>query len=497
MVHDNLPDGGEGDTVAAALSLTASMAEEQDIVAMLRQGLALCVKVLDCDRSLLISESDDGRTRILERAGAGGGETAFSTTALRLVNEKKKPLLISDTIGDEVLGTQESINRNDIRSVLCSGLDMGGSAFPDSRVFLYLDSHTDRHPFSMDDLEKFRILSLLMGSLVRKSELLAEQEATIEELRLRAEEKQFEDLVFGSDVFRRCLRLVEQGAKVDVPVLLLGETGTGKEMLARLLHKLSPRKDGPFLAVNCGALPGNLIESHLFGHEKGSFTGAVAMKKGYFEEASGGTLFLDEVGELPPQAQSQFLRVLQEGEVMRVGSSRTILVDVRIVAATNADLDKAATEGRFRKDLYYRLNVLPVRIPAVRERGEDALLLARFFLKKFCETLGRPCRKFSREAEKAILAHEWPGNVREIENHVQRAVITAEGPTLNSTDLGLALHQGPGYQSLREAREAVDREMIGHALGRAPGNLTNAAGILGIDRKSLRLLLEKYDISHT
>ncbi|MBD3345410.1 MAG: AAA domain-containing protein [Chitinivibrionales bacterium] len=476
----------------AALRMTAAMAEEQNVVILLRRGLELCKQVLDCDRAFLIGEAKDGAGEIIHKDKESDTNAPFSSTALKLVKEKQEPLLISDTISDETLRVQESISSHEIRTVLCSRLDALHGAYPGKEFYLYLDSRTDRHPFSQRDLEIFRLLTTLMANLVKNSDLLAQHEATIEELKSRVEEKRFEDLIFSSPRFEKTISLVKQAAPTDVPILLIGETGTGKEILARSAHKLSKRNDKPFLAVNCGAIPPNLIESQLFGHEKGAFTGAVAAKKGHFEEANGGTLFLDEVGELPTQVQPQFLRALQEGEIMRVGSSKTIKVDVRIISATNVDLEKAVDEGRFRKDLFFRLNVMPITVPPMRERGEDALLLAHFFLKQYCESLGSPGCKFSREAEKAILVYEWPGNVREIQNRIQRAVITAGGSTISREDLGLETDEGPRYTSLKDARESVDREMIAQAVQRAPGNLTNAAKILDIDRKSLRLLLEKY-----
>jgi transcriptional regulator with PAS, ATPase and Fis domain len=486
------------DLLTTALRLTAAMTEEDNILALLKQGLSLCFGVLACDRSMLIAETADGTREVIHHAGSGGIQDAYSTTALKLVDERKEPLLISDTIGDQVLSTRESIAAENIRSVLCSRLDTLQRFFSGRKVYLYCDSHTNRRPFKAEDLEKFKLLSRLMASLEHKSELIAEQNAEIEQLKGMVRERRFEDLVFGSASFEKCLTLVKQGAAAAVPILLIGETGTGKESLARIAHKLSPRAAKPFLAVNCGAIPANLIESELFGHEKGSFTGAVALKKGYFEEASGGTLFLDEIGELPLAAQTNFLRVLQEGEVVRVGSTKPVKVDVRIVSATNIDLEKAVAENRFRKDLFYRLNVLPVKVPSIRERGDDSLLLARFFLKQYGETYGNTGVRFSREAEKAILMYNWPGNVREIQNRVQRAVITASGPALAVTaeQIGLDTNKAPSSTTLYQAREAVDREMIADALKKSPGNLTNAAKILDIDRKSLRLLLERYGIEY-
>ncbi|MBN1128764.1 MAG: sigma-54-dependent Fis family transcriptional regulator [Chitinispirillaceae bacterium] len=482
--------------ITTALRLTTSMAAQGTMMELINQGLSLCFKVLSCERGLLITENSEGTRQVIAHAGDGSRNEAFSTTALRLVKEKNEPLLISDTISDATLSVQESIASHDIRSVLCGRLDLPDRLFAGKTVYLYCDSHTNRHPLTPEDLEKFRLLSALMAHFVRKSELLAEQEARIEELKGLVSQKRFEDLLFGSKSFERCLAMVKQGAATDVRVLLFGETGTGKESLARIVHKLSRRANGPFLAVNCGSIPPNLIESELFGHEKGAFTGAVSSKKGYFEEADGGTLFLDEVGELPAAAQSHFLRVLQEGEVVRVGSTRPIKVDVRIVAATNVNLETAMAENRFRRDLFFRLNEFPVKVPAIREREDDALLLARYFLKQYGETYGNKTLRFSREAEKAIPLYAWPGNVRDIQNRVQRAVITASGTTIGSEDLGLSAGDALAFSTLQQARESVDRDMIAFALKKAPGNLTNAAKILDIDRKSLRLLLEKYGIEH-
>ncbi len=491
--HERDLESRQADMVSLALRLTADMAQEADILTLLRQGLELCTKVLHCERGLLIAQSSTGNMEIVEKSGNEDG-SSYSTTAINLVREKKEPLLISDTIEDEQLNVSESICRNDIRSVLCTLLTAADEAlFLNKEVFLYLDSRTDRHPLTLNDLDRFKLLSKLMSTLIGKSKLLQERDATIEELKNRMEQKRFDDLVFGSDAFRQCLGLIEQGAPADVPILLFGETGTGKERLARIIHDLSNRAEKNFLAVNCGAIPENLMESQLFGHEKGAFTGAVSARKGYFEEAGGGTLFLDEIGELPLAVQAQFLRALQEGEIMRVGSSKPIKVDVRIVAATNVDLEQAVEQARFRKDLFYRLNVFPVTIPSVRQRGEDALLLARFFLCLYSEKFGKRSLSLSKDSEKAILVYGWPGNVREIQNKVQRAVLTATGTVIGKTELGLG-GASPNYTTLRQAREAVDREMVSYALERSPGNLTNAAKILDIDRKSLRLLVEKYGL---
>ena len=477
-----------------ALALCAALAQHDDTTALLRSGLDLGVRLLDCERGMLVARLPDERIRVLEQTAATDNAIPCSSTALRLAGSKGEPLLISDTVGDETLGVQASIQGHDIRSILCARLPVADAANDNEEVYLYLDSRIDRHPFSREHLELFRELIALMAALVRKSQLLSSSEDALEELRARVSQQQSDDLVFSSPAFARSLELVRQAAPTAVPVLLLGETGTGKEVLAQTVHRLGPSPQGPFLAVNCGAIPPALIESQLFGHVKGAFTGAVAEHRGYFESADGGTLFLDEIGELPLDMQTRLLRVLQEGEITRVGATQPVAVQVRIVSATNVDLEAAVAKGTFRADLLYRINVITVPVPPVRERGGDALLLATHFLSRYAATYGKKGVRFSREAQKALAVYEWPGNIREIQNRVQRAVITALSPLLTPTDLGISPPDKTRGTTLYEAREALDREMITDALTRSPGNLTNAARILGIDRKSLRILLEKYSM---
>ncbi|MEE8075564.1 MAG: sigma 54-interacting transcriptional regulator, partial [Candidatus Binatia bacterium] len=233
-----------------------------------------------------------------------------------------------------------------------------------------------------------------------------------------------------SSAIKRVLKAVETVAPTDANVLILGETGTGKELVARAVHNLSPRKDMALVKVNCAALPSGLIESELLGHEKGAFTGAMSRKIGRFELANGGTIFLDEIGDLPLELQAKLLRVLQEGEFERVGASQTIKVDVRVIAATNRDLERAMHEGRFRQDLFYRLNVFPIRLPSIRERVEDIPLLARYFAIKYGTKLGRKIETIPQKTMDFMLAYSWPGNIRELENIIERAVILSKGPIL-------------------------------------------------------------------
>jgi two-component system NtrC family response regulator len=291
-------------------------------------------------------------------------------------------------------------------------------------------------------------------------------------------------------------RTVEKLATANVPVLLLGESGTGKEALARALHELGPRARGPFVAINCGAIPENLLESELFGYERGAFTGAVKQTIGKIEAANKGTLFLDEIGDLPFPLQVKLLRFLQEQVIERVGGRQSIPTDVRVVSATNMMLEEQVAGGRFRNDLYYRLNSVTVRIPPLRERPGDAGLLARFFLARFNQEFGRNLRGFADTAMAAIAAHPWPGNVRELENRMKRAVVMAEGRLVEATDLELApVEPEEDDLDLRAARTRAEADVLHKAIARSRGRLAHAAKLLGISRPTLYTLLEAHGLS--
>jgi two-component system NtrC family response regulator len=281
----------------------------------------------------------------------------------------------------------------------------------------------------------------------------------------------------------------------DAPVLIQGESGTGKEVASRAIHRLSRRKNGPFTAINCGAIPGTLIESELFGHEKGAFTGAHAQRIGRIEMAQGGTLLLDEIGELPLSLQVKLLRFLQEQTIERVGGRKEIRVDARVLAATNVDLKKAVAEAKFREDLYYRVAVVTIKIPPLRERTGDTRLLADNLLANLVRESGRGSLKFSVDAMRAIERYHWPGNVRELENRVRRAFIMTEGRQISADDLELAAAaEKASVGTLKEARETLEREMIEQSLRKNHGNISAAAADLGVSRPTFYELIEKLGI---
>ena len=323
--------------------------------------------------------------------------------------------------------------------------------------------------------------------------------ANLEQEYKQAQDRQttdsFEGMLGASSQMQTVFRSIKKVATTDAPVLIMGESGTGKEMVARSIHTRSSRKEGPFIAINCSAIPEPLLESELFGHEKGSFTGAHEQRKGRIEHAAGGTLFLDEIGELPGALQSKLLRFLQERCIERVGGRKEITVDTRVISATNIDIQKAMKDNSFREDLYYRLSVVVLRLPPLRERQGDIGLLATIFLRQFAADSGIQDKRFSQKALRAMENYSWPGNVREIENRVRRAVIMSDGRLVKPSDLELG-SVSTGYEgaTLKEARDAVEQELIERALMIRKGNISRIAADLGVSRPTLYELMSKLGI---
>jgi two-component system NtrC family response regulator len=340
-------------------------------------------------------------------------------------------------------------------------------------------------PVNLDDLKVVLRRATYLRQLERESEEQAKQ---------REDSIRFTDILGSTPKMREIFGVIQRVAKTDATVLCEGESGTGKELVARAVHSHSPRRSGPFVAINCGAIPETLLESELFGHERGSFTGAHAQRKGKIEMATGGTLFLDEITEMSLPLQVKLLRFLQQREIERVGGREVIPIDVRVVAATNQSLDEALRGGRFREDLYYRLSVVTIHLPPLRERGEDVVLLANAFLRRNSQALKRKVR-FSPEALEAIVKYQWPGNIRELENKVHRAVIMATSRIIGSADLDLNPSAViDALPTLREARDQSERRLIVNALVRSRGNISRAARVLDISRPTFHDMLVKHSI---
>ena len=335
-----------------------------------------------------------------------------------------------------------------------------------------------------------------LRTILRRALHVSALERENAELQKKAGEGDFEGMLGASPRMQEVFATVRKVAGTDVPVLITGESGTGKELVAQAIHRQSQYRKGPFIVINCGAIPENLLESELFGHEKGAYTGAHVQRKGRFELADGGTLFLDEIGELSLPLQVKLLRFLQEQLIERVGGRDQIRVDVRIVAATNKDLRQAMQDGKFREDLFFRLSVVSLYLPTLKEREDDVLLLAHAFLQRAVRENRKKITGFTQQAVAAIAAYPWPGNVRELENRVKRAVIMAEGRKVKPSDLEL---EEPASRfegmTLRAARETLEREMILKVLARQKDNITRAAEELGISRPTLYELMEKLGIA--
>ncbi len=350
-------------------------------------------------------------------------------------------------------------------------------------------------PFSLDHLT----------TIVEK--VLAIQSLRNENQRMRQEldqRYQFDNIIGRSSAMREIFHTVERVAPTRTTVLLAGESGVGKDLIARAIHQHSPRKNHAFVKINCTALPENLMESELFGYEKGAFTGATASKPGKFEQADGGTAFLDEIGDVPGNIQVKLLRILQERQFERLGSNLTRSVDVRVIAATNADLRAALEEGRFREDLYYRLNVVPINIPPLRERREDIPFLAMHFVRSLSRELGSVAKEISAASMDRLVAHTWPGNVRELENTIERSLVLASNETLQPADIRIELPRNAPAMSLQEmpllpegeTLEHWEQMMIREALRRANGNKSQAARMLGLTRNALRYRLSQMGLDN-
>ncbi len=331
--------------------------------------------------------------------------------------------------------------------------------------------------------------------VLRRAFHLSQLEQEQREMRHLLSGNTFEDMIGTSQKMQDVFATIRKVATTDAPVLITGESGTGKELVARAIHRLSIRGSKPFIPINCSAIPENLIESELFGHEKGTFTGAHAQRIGRFEMAEGGTLFLDEIGDLPQLLQVKLLRFLQEKVVERVGGREQIEVDTRILAATNRDLEEAIKNATFREDLYYRLNVVKISLPPVRDRQADVILLAKTFLDRYTSEVRKKIKGFNSQAIESIERYSWPGNVRELENRIKRAVIMSEGKKITAEDLELESNLGKKEPMvLKDARKMLEKDLIAKAITRNDNSLTKAAAELGISRPTLYDLMEKLGI---
>ncbi|PLX89550.1 MAG: DNA-binding response regulator [Desulfuromonas sp.] len=443
--------------------------------------------------------SRNGLSLLLQREGYRVAALDSGEAALELLNKEQVDVMITDLFLPGVSGI-ELLKWVKERSLPCSVILITGHASAETAVEAMKEGAFDYITKPIN----FEKLKVLVAKAVEKGQLVAEN------LYLRAQLRgkyKFDNIIGNSPAIQPVFTRIEKILHTDSTILVLGESGTGKELVARAIHFNGNRKDKPFVAINCGAIPAELLESELFGHVRGSFTGAVADKIGKFELANQGTIFLDEIGTMPMHLQMKLLRVLQESELERVGGTKRVKLNVRVISATNADLEQLVDQGRFREDLFYRLNVIPIQLPPLRDRIEDIPLLAKFFLRKVCETMKRPIMSLTPRALRALEAYQWPGNVREMENVIERAVALADGEVIDCADLpekiGGHQEQEPPVSSINLPENGLDlpatlavfeQTLITQALDRSAGVKARAATLLGINRTTLVEKMKRYDM---
>jgi transcriptional regulator with GAF, ATPase, and Fis domain len=421
----------------------------------------------------------------------------LSDSIVRRVLETGQPVVVSDALTSTEFNSSLSVVSLKLTSVMCVPLVRVGekratNGFADNVIgAIYVGNNAVKALFDEASLEVLTLFASQASLLVQNA--LAINALTIEKDNLKGEleKSRYGEIIGACDGMREVFKKIEKVARADISVLITGETGTGKELIAREIHKRSGRAKGPLVVINCGAIPENLMESELFGHVKGAFTGAIATRPGRFQAAHGGTLFLDEIGELPLHLQVKILRALQERQVTKVGDTRSETVDIRVVAATHRNLEQMVKEGTFREDLYYRLNVVQIHLPPLRERGDDVVVIANYLLKKYADEQKLKIKGFTPKALVALRRYPWPGNVRQLENRLKRAVVLCEGQYLGPDDLDIVAEDLEDILPLAEALERFRRRYIDEALERNGGNRTKTARELGVDPRTVFRHLEQ------
>jgi transcriptional regulator with GAF, ATPase, and Fis domain len=481
------------------LNFSKSLNSVRGLAALQHKALEAVLEISSADRAaiLLTQGGEEGFASVVgwDRRLGPNQHIQVSETILNQVIKENLAVLCNDVPGDEAFREAESLIEPQVRAVLAVPLEVQDKILG----ALYLDTASQGAHFDSGLLQ-------LVSALGNVAALAIENASHLERLgdenrRLQQELNIQHSMVGESEPMREVYQFVSRVAGRESTVLIHGESGTGKELVARAIHSNSGRSDRPFVAINCAAIVDTLLESELFGHEKGAFTGAVGQKKGKLETAEGGTVFLDEVGELAPSLQAKLLRVLQEREFERVGGTRPIKLDIRLITATNVDLNEASRTGKFRQDLYYRLNVVSIKVPPLRERPEDIPMLAAFFTARYSERVKRPVAGISPKARACLLRYPWPGNVRELENAIERAVVLGSTELILPEDLPdsileeTASSSGEPITALHDGIREAKKKLIEQAIEQANGNYTEAAGILGVHPNHLFRLIRTLNLT--
>ena len=464
---------------------------KHDLKEVLNEAMDAIIELTNANKGFLIlAENKKLKIKVARNLEGKTIQDAMGQLSDSIVNEvlrTHKPLIVSDALHDDAFASSLSVISLKLCSVMCVPLisqnEILGLIYVgnDNVVNLFLPSH----------LNTLVIFAAQISLIIANALLVDELRLDNQELRDQIDNMRFGTIIGTSDIMRSVYRRVDKVARTDVSVLIEGETGTGKELIAKELHSRSGRHKGPFITINSGAIPENLLESELFGHVRGAFTGATSNHTGKFQAANGGTLFLDEIGEMPLKLQVKILRAIQDRTVTRVGASRQEKVDIRIVAATHRNLRKMISEGTFREDLYYRLNVVSLTLPPLRDRKDDVILIAQFFLERYAKEFNVGSKRFNKKGLLALKKYAWPGNIRQLENHIKKAVILAEQSVITDKDLDLHHELPLSIIPLTEAKAAWQREYIQHALDVNNGNRTKTARDLAVDPRTIFRFLEK------
>jgi transcriptional regulator with GAF, ATPase, and Fis domain len=462
-----------------------------DIERLLDQLMDDIIELSKADKGFLILMDGERPVvrvaRNIAKEAIDAGQVAFSDSIVQKVMRTRRPVIVSDALHDREFSGSTSIINLRLCSVMAVPMQTKGNFLG----LLYVGNDNIVNLFRPYQLDVLRVFASQAALAIANALLVNELELDRKQLRATLDELQYGDIIGACDSMRLIYSKIDKLAKTDISVLVTGETGTGKELIAKEIHKRSARAKGPFITINCGAIPDNLLESELFGHVRGAFTGAVATAIGKFEAADTGTIFLDEIGEMNPQLQVKLLRAIQERQITRVGEAKPRSVDIRIVTATNRDLTDEVKAGRFREDLYYRLNVVNLHLPPLRDRGEDVVLIAQWLLQRYAREFASKVKGFTPEAIREVRRYDWPGNIRELENRIKKAIVFADGVTVTPSALDFAPDQLRRVLPLAEAREEWQREYINEVLRINNGNRTKAARDLDVDPRTIFRHLEK------
>ena len=480
----------ELEAYARLLAFSRALGEQKEIPALLAALMDEIIGITRADKGFLVL-LEDGVPRVKMARNLKGealeeAVAQLSDSILKKVITTGEPVVVSDALSSTEFNSSVSVVSLKLTSVMCAPLLHQGQLFG----AIYVGNDSVANLFDETSLELLSVFSGQASLLVQNA--LHISALTVESASLRDElgKSRYGEIIGACDGMKEVFRKIEKVARADVSVLITGETGTGKELIARELHKRSARAKNPFVVINCGAIPENLLESELFGHIKGAFTGAIATRPGRFQAAHGGTLFLDEIGEMPLHLQVKILRALQERQVTKVGDNKAENVDIRVLAATHRNLERMVREQTFREDLFYRLNVVQLHLPALRERGEDVIVIASYLLDKYEGEFDKKVKSFSAKALTAMRRYTWPGNVRQLENRLKRAIVLCDRSQIGAEDLDITTEDLEDILPLADALERFRRRYIDEALERNGGNRTKTARELGVDPRTIFRHLE-------